>query len=143
MRPPPPRPPDQPPATQPKTGQGAPHDGEDNPASLQERPCPRLAAAPLSRGGAEDADFALRKWNLDLRLAKNISVRDVTVSFAAADTRPAIVLDDVAGAQFERVKIQRTPGAPFFVLRHVSDFTARATPGFPDTQRTTAEHESL
>ena len=80
---------------------------------------------------------------LYVRHAKNLSVRDVAVSFAATDTRPAIVLDDVSGAHFERVKIQRTPGAPFFVLRHVSDFTSRANPGLADTDRTTAEQESL
>jgi len=80
---------------------------------------------------------------LYVRHAKNLSVRDVTVSFAAADTRPAIVLDDVAGAHFERVKMSRSPAAPLFILRHVSDFTSRAISGLPDTQRTTAENESL
>ena len=80
---------------------------------------------------------------LYVRHAKNLSVRDVTVSFAAADTRPAIVLDDVAGAHFERVKMSRSLAAPLFILRHVSDFTSRAISGLPDTQRTTAENESL
>ena len=59
------------------------------------------------------------------------------------DTRPAIVLDDVAGATFDRVKMSRTPDAPGFVLRHVRDFTARSIPGLPDTHRTSAEQESL
>ncbi len=80
---------------------------------------------------------------LYVRHAKNLSVRDVAVSFATVDTRPAVVLDDVAGVDFERVKISRAPAAPAFVLRHVSDFTARAIAGFPDTQRPTAENESL
>ena len=80
---------------------------------------------------------------LYVRHAKNLSVRDVAVSFATVDTRPAVVLDDVAGAEFERVKISRAPAAPAFVLRHVSDFTARSIAGFPDTQRPTAENEAL
>ena len=80
---------------------------------------------------------------LYVRHAKNLSVRDVAVSFAAADTRPAIVLDDVAGAHFERVKMSRVPGAPLFVLRKVTDFTARSISGLPDTQRPAAENESL
>ena len=107
---------------------------------------PRDPFAPPEneKGYPEPSMFGLLPAHgLYVRHAKNLSVRDVTVSFAAADTRPAMVLDDVAGAHFERVKMSRTPAAPLFVLRHVSDFTARSISGLPDTQRTTAENESL
>ena len=96
------------------------------------------------KGYPEPSMFGLLPAHgLYVRHAKNLSVRDVAISFVNADTRPGVVLDDVAGAQFERVKMQRTPGAPLFVLRKVSDFTARSISGLPDTQRPTAENESL
>ena len=107
---------------------------------------PRDAFAPpeQEKGYPEPSMFGLLPAHgLYVRHAKNLTVRDFTVTFAAADTRPAVVLDDVAGASFDRVKISRAPAAPSFVLRHVSDFTTRLTPGLPDTHRATAEQESL
>ncbi len=80
---------------------------------------------------------------LYVRHAKNISVRDFSVAFITADTRPAIVLDDVATATFDRTTAQHAPSAPIFVLRHVTAFTARSTPSLADTTRPTAENESL
>ncbi len=107
---------------------------------------PRDPFAPPEneKGYPEPSMFGLLPAHgLYVRHAKNLSVRDVSISFAATDTRPGIMLEDVAGATFERVKIQRAPGAPSFVLRHVSDFTARSIPGIPDTTRLTTESESL
>jgi hypothetical protein len=80
---------------------------------------------------------------LYVRHAKNLRVRDFNVAFTTADTRPAIVLDDVAGATFDRATLQRTAPAPTFVLRKVTDFTARSIVGLTDTTRPTAENESL
>ncbi|MEO6567610.1 MAG: hypothetical protein ABIO94_02505, partial [Opitutaceae bacterium] len=61
----------------------------------------------------------------------------------AEDKRPAVVLDDVEGASFDSVKIQRGGGAPLFVLRNVKDFVTRGVTGMPDTQRASAANESL
>ena len=80
---------------------------------------------------------------LYVRHAKNLTVRDFTVAFTTADTRPAVVLDDVAGATFDRASLQRTATAPTFVLRKVTAFTARSIRGLPDTTRPTAENETL
>ena len=54
-----------------------------------------------------------------------------------------IVLDDVAGATFDRATLQRAATSPTFVLRQVTDFTARSVRGLPDTTRPTAENETL
>ncbi|HWA07991.1 MAG TPA: glycosyl hydrolase family 28-related protein [Opitutaceae bacterium] len=78
-----------------------------------------------------------------IRHARHVSFRDVEVGFAKDDTRPAIVLDDVTGAEFEHVKAQRAGGAPFFVLRKVQDFSVRNSPGVADTRREAADQESL
>jgi hypothetical protein len=85
----------------------------------------------------------LPAYGLFVRHAANISVRDVEFSFAQPDTRPAVVLMDVAGIAFAGVKAQRTGDAAFFVLRDVTDFTARACPTLPDTRRATAKQETL
>ena len=80
---------------------------------------------------------------LFVRHATNVVVERFEVSFAKPDERPAIVLMDVAGIEFDHVKAQRAPGVPLFVLRKVSDFTTRAIPGLADTHRATIEQESL
>ena len=80
---------------------------------------------------------------LYVRHAKNLVVRDVEVRFLTEDKRPAVVLDDVDGAVFDGVKMQRGAGAPLFVLRNVKDFVTRAVTGIPDTQRASATDESL
>jgi hypothetical protein len=80
---------------------------------------------------------------LYVRHAKNLAVRNLEVRFENADTRPAIVLDDVSGAGFDRVNAQRGASVPAFVLRNVSDFLARDCAGVVDTKRATAENETL
>jgi polygalacturonase len=107
---------------------------------------PRDAFAPPEQEKAypEPSMFGLLPAHaLYVRHAKNISVRDFSVAFATIDTRPAIVLDDVATATFDRTTVQHAPSAPTFTLRHVTDFNARSTPGLADTTRPNAENESL
>ena len=85
----------------------------------------------------------LPAYGLFVRHAKAISVNDVEFSFAQDDTRPAVVLMDVDGIGFDGVKAQRAGDAAFFVLRDVTDFTARDCPTLPDTRRATAKQETL
>jgi polygalacturonase len=85
----------------------------------------------------------LPAYGLFVRHAKNVTVNDVEISCAKEDGRPAIVLMDVAGASFDRVKAQHATGAPSFVLRKVTDFGAQNISGLPDTKRATVEQEDL
>ncbi len=78
-----------------------------------------------------------------IRHVKGLEVRDVEVSFVKDEQRPVIVLDDVAGASFDNVKAKRTEGVPFFVLRKVSDFSARNLTGLADVRRTKVEQEKF
>ena len=82
-------------------------------------------------------------YGLYARHVRNLSVRDVSVGFAAPDLRPPVVLDDVSGAGFEGFAAQRAPGVPLFVLRGVRDFAARACAGLPDTRRDSVAREAL
>jgi len=52
-------------------------------------------------------------------------------------------LDDVNGAEFDRLVVPpRTAGA-LFVLRGVRDFLLRNSPGIADTRRATVDRESF
>ena len=107
---------------------------------------PRDPFAPPEQeiGYPEPSMFGLLPAHgLYVRHAKNLTVRDFTVAFTSADTRPAVVLDDVTGATFDRAQLQHAPATATFVLLHVTAFTARSIPGLPDTTRSTAENESL
>jgi polygalacturonase len=85
----------------------------------------------------------LPAWGLYVRHAKDLAFRDVKVTFDQEDTRPVIVLDDVAGAEFKNVKAQHGRGAPTFVLRKVTDFSVGDSSSVPDRQLANAEQESL
>jgi polygalacturonase len=78
-----------------------------------------------------------------VRHAKDLAFRDLKFSFEKDDTRPVIVLDDVAGAEFKNLKAQPAGGAPLFVLRKVTDFSVGDSSSVPDRQLANAEQESL
>jgi polygalacturonase len=78
-----------------------------------------------------------------VRHAKDLAFRDLKFSFEKDDTRPVIVLDDVAGAEFRNLKAPHAPTAPLFVLRQVTDFSVGDSSSVPDRQLAHAEQESL
>ncbi len=107
---------------------------------------PRDAFAPpeQEKGYPEPSMFGLLPASgLYIRHAQRLVFRDLDLGFMKDDTRPAIVLDDVAGAEFDNVQARRAGDAKFFVLRHVSNFTTRAVAGLPDGIRASAEDENL
>jgi hypothetical protein len=67
----------------------------------------------------------------------------VEVSYEADEMRPVIVLDDVNDIRIDALKVRRSPGVPFFVLRNVRDFVARNCPSLPDTSLQHADTQSL
>jgi len=85
----------------------------------------------------------LPAYGLYARHAKGLSLRDVELSFAKDDARPAIVLDDVAGAEIDHVKAESAGGAPFIVLRKVTDFSVGGSSSVPDRRLPSAEQDSL
>jgi hypothetical protein len=98
----------------------------------------------LEKGYPEPAAFGLLPaYGLFIRHATNVSVERFEASFTKEDERPVVVLMDVDGIEFDHVKAERAPKAPFFVLRNVKDFSAHATTGMPDVQRSVVENESL
>jgi hypothetical protein len=77
-----------------------------------------------------------------VRHAARVAFRDIDISFVKDDTRPAVVLDDVAGAEFDHVRTHRTGPTPFFVLRSVKDFSTRACAGLADHHNVSFEQET-
>src|SRR5205085_2248369 len=49
-----------------------------------------------------------------IRHARNIEMHHATLSFEKEEARPAFVLNDVAGADFDHIKVKRPSGALFF-----------------------------
>jgi hypothetical protein len=77
------------------------------------------------------------------RHAKNLTVRNVSVSFTSPDTRPRVVLDDVTGARFEQFDAAHPGDSRAFLLRGVRDFTIKGSPGVPDAHHDTADNLSF
>jgi len=69
------------------------------------------------------------------RHVKALTAHDVVITLDTPDARPAVRLQDVAGADLEHVTLPRTPGAPAIVLRRLTDFFLRNSPGLADTRR--------
>ncbi len=77
------------------------------------------------------------------RHVAGLQLHDVDIRIQKTDTRPAVVLDDVAGASFAAVGLAAAPGTPRFVLRGVTEFSARNVSGVPDTKLANATQEKL
>jgi polygalacturonase len=78
-----------------------------------------------------------------VRHAKNISMRDVEVRYEKDDDRPAILLNDVQGADFTHIKMQHAAGVPTFVLKKVEDFNIYQTRPLADAHIDKAEDQTL
>ena len=63
--------------------------------------------------------------------------------FGQEDRRPAFVLDDVNGVDFQHVKAQKAAGVSTIVLKNVENFTARGCTPIPDTQIPTVERREM
>jgi len=80
----------------------------------------------------------LPAYGFYLRHARNVTLRDVEVGFAAEDLRPAFVLHDVTDVHFGHVRAALAPGVPFALLRDVRGLTGRDSPGLPEASRASA-----
>jgi len=92
----------------------------------------------------EPARFGrLPAYGLFLRHVKGVEMHHVDLSYVQDETRPAVFLDDVDGADFDHVHAQRGPDLITFVLRKVKDFRIHNSPGLPDRRHDSAEHEAF
>jgi polygalacturonase len=85
----------------------------------------------------------LSVWGLFVRHVKGIELSHVEFRYAQEDLRPPVMLDDVAGADFDHLKTQHAAGTPVFVLKNVSGFVVHNCPGIADAQREQVTDEKL
>jgi polygalacturonase len=78
-----------------------------------------------------DVFGVMPSWGMFARHVKNLSLRGVELRLEKPDARPAVVLDDVAGARFTDVQIQAIEGKAW-LLKSVTGLFARDTTGLAD-----------
>jgi polygalacturonase len=89
--------------------------------------------AEMEKSYPEPGAFGvLPSWGLFVRHAANVKVRGMDLGIVSADQRPAVVLDDVAGARFIAVQLPTTTGRPTWSLVKVNGLQALDVSGLPD-----------
>jgi hypothetical protein len=81
-------------------------------------------------------------WGFFVRHVTGIDITGVDLSLLEKDLRPAVYLDDVEGATFDRVRIPPADGASV-VLRNVKDLVLDESLGFSARRVARAERETL
>jgi polygalacturonase len=72
-------------------------------------------------------------WGMFARHVANLQVRDVDFHLLRADQRPAVVLDDVVGAQLSGVRLPEMTDRTAWSLTKVTGLRVRDTTGLPET----------
>jgi polygalacturonase len=72
-------------------------------------------------------------WAIFGRHVVDLVVRDTRFWTASDDFRPPVVLEDVAGAEFDHVTAPAQAGTVTFRLKNVNAFSNRSCPGVPDS----------
>ena len=67
-------------------------------------------------------------------VAYRFQLNDIDIKFMKEDRRPAFVLDNVTGVDFQHVKAQKTEGVPAFVLKDVKDFSVHQSSPIADVK---------
>jgi polygalacturonase len=78
-----------------------------------------------------------------IRHANGMEFSGVAIRTAKQDLRPAFVLEDVAGANFQNVQWRPTPNVPSFVLRTVLNFNLHQSPPLADQRLEQVEEQKL
>ena len=76
-----------------------------------------------------------------IRHVKGIEMNDVHISYLKEDLRPAILVEDVQGMEFNNLKAQHADGVPALVLNNVQDFMIRQSPSIADASLKTIKHQ--
>jgi len=69
-----------------------------------------------------------------IRHVKGIELSNVEVSYLKEDLRPAFVLWEAKGADFQHVNAQHAPDVPIFVLKNIEDFGLHQCKGLVDVR---------
>jgi hypothetical protein len=78
-----------------------------------------------------------------VRHVKGLQMSNIELQVAQPDARPAIILDDVDGADLTHIKAQMSPGVPVFRLAGVQDFNIYQSRPIPDTHLDKVDKQDL
>jgi polygalacturonase len=78
-----------------------------------------------------------------VRHVKGLSMHDVEVKYSKEDLRPAVLLEDVSGADFVHVKFAHALDIPTFALKNVEGFALNLSRPLPDTYIDKVEQRTL
>jgi polygalacturonase len=78
-----------------------------------------------------------------IRHVKNIEMSNVEITGLEPDARPTIVLNDVAGADFFRIKAPCASSVPLFAMSNVTDFGVDRTRSVADTVLERVDRQTL
>ena len=99
---------------------------------------------PLIRDYPEPDSFGITPaYGFFIRNVKDIKMSDVEVSYMKEDLRPAFILDNVDGADFQHISAQKVEGTPTFVLNQVKNFNIFNSPQLPNTKLAQADKKEL
>ncbi len=69
-----------------------------------------------------------------IRHVKNLTLKDIHVSFLQPDDRSPFILDDVKNARLQGIRAQRKEGVPVFIFNKVSGLRTQDCEGVNDTR---------
>lgn len=131
-----------PPARGGRPGGNARRDGRGT--GLPPAPPDAFGVQEIEDGYPEPTMFGtLPAYGFYVRHAKRVTVDQMDLSTMANDTRPPIMMFDVAGATFRHTTVQAAAGVPVFRLNQVTDFSTEKFTGISDQQRAVAADESI
>ena len=78
-----------------------------------------------------------------MRHVKGLEVHAIKIQHAAADARPAFLLEDAENTEFGRIKAATDAGVPTFLLRDVKNFNLYRSRPVPDAEIAAAELKEI
>jgi polygalacturonase len=106
----------------------------------------RGAAQPGGRGAGQAPQPERHKMpshGFYVRHVKGIQFDNVTIQAAREDRRPAFVLDDVADAEFFRIRTPHVADSPVFALHNVTGLSVARCSGVKDVELQKVEQRTL
>jgi polygalacturonase len=104
----------------------------------------KLAPAELEKAYPEPRMFGdMPAYGFFVRHVTGLEMNDVEVSFHNDEMRPALVLDSVSNAAFDKLRAQHGPGVPVLVLRDVTDLEIHHSRDLPDTSLKAVKEKSF
>jgi polygalacturonase len=78
-----------------------------------------------------------------IRHVKGLEMHHIDVTFDKPDARPVFVMEDVQGADFQHMNVQRFEGVPLFSLSKVTDFSTQFVRTLADMKRDSVAQEMI